>query len=105
MCAKLNTAAASNNRDHVSQSVFLLLARATYIMVLFFVHISFMVNHTFNTNANVKVATVQLLVKPKQLPLTSIKLYVNRLGSEHTIIMEMETSNIFLNMPLLCDIR
>ena len=72
MRAKLPTVAASNNRDHAcnlssrtlvimfnrshvnigratkSQSLLLLLARATYIMVLFFTHIPFMVNHTIN---------------------------------------------------------
>ena len=72
MCAKLHTVAASNNRDHarnlssralvlmfnrshvnigratMSQSLLLLLSRATYIMVLFFTHISFMVNHKIN---------------------------------------------------------
>jgi len=48
MCAKLGTVAASNNRDHAPQSLFLLLARATYIMVLFFTHILFVVNHTIN---------------------------------------------------------
>jgi len=72
MCAKLRTVAASNNRDHArnlssrtlvimfnrshvnigratkSQSLFLLLSRASYIMVLFFTHIPFVVNHTIN---------------------------------------------------------
>ena len=72
MCAKLRTVAASNNRDHArnlssrtlvimfnrshvnigrattSQSLLLLLARVTYIMVLFFTHIPFVVNHTIN---------------------------------------------------------
>jgi len=48
MCAKLRTVAASNNRDHASQSLLLLLARATYIMVLFFTHILFVVSHTIN---------------------------------------------------------
>ena len=72
ICAKLHTVAASNNRDHarnlslralvvtvncsqvnigratMSQSLLLLLARATYIMVLFFTHIPFVVNHTMN---------------------------------------------------------
>jgi len=72
MCAKLRTVAASNNRDHArnislrtlvvtfnrshvnigrattSQSLLLLLARATYIMVLFFTPIPFVVNHTIN---------------------------------------------------------
>ena len=72
MCAKLRTVAASNNRDHArnlssrtlvikfnrshvnigrattSQSLLLLLARATHMMVLFFPHIPFVVNHTFN---------------------------------------------------------
>jgi len=72
MCANLRTVAASNNRDHArnlsshrlvimfnrshvnigrattSQSVLLLLARATYIMVLFFTHILLVVKHTTN---------------------------------------------------------
>jgi len=48
MCAKLRTVAASNNRDHVPQSLLLLVARATYTMVLFFTHIPFVVNHTIN---------------------------------------------------------
>ena len=48
MCAKLRTMAASNNREHASQSLLLLLARTTYIMVLFFTHIPFVVNHTIN---------------------------------------------------------
>jgi len=33
MCAKLRTAAARNNRDHASQSLLLLLARATHIYI------------------------------------------------------------------------
>jgi len=72
MCAKLRIVAASNNRDHdrnlssctlvvtfdrsqvnisrasTSQSLLLLLARATHMMVLFFTHIPFVVNHTIN---------------------------------------------------------
>jgi len=48
MGAKLRTVAASNNRDHAPQSFLLLLARATYTMVLFFTHIPFVVNHTIN---------------------------------------------------------
>jgi len=72
MCAKLRTVAASNKRDHArnfslrtlvvtfnrshvnigrattSQSLLLLLARDRYIMVLFFTHIPFVVNHTIN---------------------------------------------------------
>jgi len=79
MCAKLRTVAASNDRDHArnlssrmlaimfdcshvsigrvstSQSLFLLLARATYIMVLFFTHTPFVVNHTINTTPPEKV--------------------------------------------------
>jgi len=71
-CAKLRTVAASNNRDYArnlslrtlvvtfnrshvnigrattSQSLLLLLAPATYTMVLFFTHIPFVVNHTIN---------------------------------------------------------
>jgi len=48
MYAKLRTVAASNNRDYASQSLLLLPARATYMMVLFFTHIPFVVNHTVN---------------------------------------------------------
>jgi len=48
MCAKLRTMAASSNRDHASQSLFLLLARATYIMVLVFTHTPLVVNLTIN---------------------------------------------------------
>jgi len=47
MCAKLRTVAASNNRDH-ARNLLLLLARAIYIMVLFFTHIPFVVNHIIN---------------------------------------------------------
>jgi len=46
-CAKLHTVAASNNRVHAPQSLLLLLARATHI-VLFFAHIPFVVNQTIN---------------------------------------------------------
>ena len=37
-----------NNTDHASQSLSLLLARATYIMVQMFTHIPYVVNHTIN---------------------------------------------------------
>jgi len=37
-----------NNKDHASQSLLLLLVRATYIMVLFVTHIPFVVNQTIN---------------------------------------------------------
>jgi len=48
MCAKLRTVAASNNRDHASQSLLLLLARTTHIYFSFFAHIPFMLNHIIN---------------------------------------------------------
>ena len=63
MCAKLRTAAASNNRDHArnlpSRTLIIMfnrshvnigraLARATSTMALFFTHIPFVVNHTIN---------------------------------------------------------
>ena len=38
----------SKQQRSCSQSLFLLLARATYIMVLFFTHIPFVVNHIIN---------------------------------------------------------
>jgi len=46
-CAKLRTAAASNNRDHASQSLIISCSRHAYIL-LFFAHIPFVVNHTIN---------------------------------------------------------
>jgi len=49
MCAKLRTMAASNNRPHAPRSLYLLLlVRATYIRVLFFAHIPFVVNRAFS---------------------------------------------------------
>jgi len=47
ICAKLRTMAASNNRDHASQSVIVACSRHAYIL-LFFAHILFVVNHTIN---------------------------------------------------------
>jgi len=49
MCAKLRTAAASNNRDHALQSILLLIALATHIYFCSS-HIScvYVVNHTIN---------------------------------------------------------
>jgi len=87
MCAKLRTMAASNNRDHArnlssrtlvvtfnrsqvnigrastSQSLFLLLARAAYIMVLFFTHIPFVVNHTINATPPERLQQYQISLK------------------------------------------
>jgi len=49
MCAKLHTAAASNNRDHAPRSLYYcLFAPHIYIWVLLFAHIPFVVNWTFN---------------------------------------------------------
>ena len=48
MYTKLRTVAAENNRDYAPQSLLLLIARATYLMVLFFTHIPFVVNQTIN---------------------------------------------------------
>ena len=85
MGAKLPTVAASNNRDHARnlssrtlvimfnrshvdigrastpQSLFLLLARATYTMVLFFTHIPFVENHTINATPPEKLKQHPLL--------------------------------------------
>jgi len=47
MCEKLRTAAASNSRDHASQSLIIACSLHAYIF-LFFTHILFMVNHTIN---------------------------------------------------------
>jgi len=59
MCAKLRTAAANKNRDHESQSLLLLLAHTTYLMVLFFTHIPFVVNHTINATPSESLLCIQ----------------------------------------------
>jgi len=48
MCAKLRTVAASNNRVHMPWSLYYCLLAPHICMVLFFTHILFVVNHTFN---------------------------------------------------------
>ena len=78
MCAKLRTVATSNNRDHASQSLLLLLARATYIMVLFFTHIPFVVNHTINATPPERLQQHPLLFKTNR---TDRTFFVWRLNS------------------------
>jgi len=51
-CVQSFAVAASNNKDHASQSLLLSLARATHIL-LFFAHIPFVVNHTINATGEV----------------------------------------------------
>ena len=48
MCAKLRTVAASNNRVHMPWSLYYCSFAPHICMVLFFRHIPFVVNHTFN---------------------------------------------------------
>jgi len=45
---KASQSGSKQQQRSCSQSLLLLLARATYIMVLFFTHIPFVVNHTIN---------------------------------------------------------
>jgi len=47
-CTKLHTVTASNNRNHAMVTLSLLV-HAIYIWVLFFMHMPFLVNRTFNT--------------------------------------------------------
>jgi len=93
MCAKLRTVAASNNRDHArnlslrtlvvtfnlsqvnisrattSQSLLLLLVRATHMMVLFFPHIPFVVNHTINATPPERLQQHPLLFLQRTTPI------------------------------------
>jgi len=48
MCAKLRTVTASNNRDHARNLSYYCLLALHNMMVLFFTHIPFVVNHTIN---------------------------------------------------------
>jgi len=85
MCAELRTVVASSNTDHdrnlssrtlaimfdrshvdigrasKSQSLLLLLARATPMMVLFFTHIPFVVNHTINATSPERLQQLHIL--------------------------------------------
>jgi len=49
ICAKLRTVAASNNRVQQPRSLYYCLFAPHVCMVLFFTHIPFVVNHTFNS--------------------------------------------------------
>jgi len=75
ICAKLRTVAASNNRDHARNlsSCTLVtmfnwshvnIGRATYIMVLGFTHMPFVVNHTINATSPERLQHYQVLVVP-----------------------------------------
>jgi len=51
------------HQDHSIGITLLLFVRATYILVLFFAHIPFVVNRTFNvSNANGEVATQVIVI-------------------------------------------
>jgi len=63
MCAKLRTVAASNNRVH-ARNLLLLLARATYTMVLFFTHIPFVVKHIINATPPERLQHYQAAIAP-----------------------------------------
>jgi len=73
--------AASNNRDH-ARNLLLLLARATYIMVLFFAHMPFVVNHTINA-----------------IPPERLQHYDTTCVAQRTAFFEEQTS--FLNLSFL----
>jgi len=60
-CAKPHTVAASNDRDHLTRSLLLLLVHVTYICVLLFAHIPFVVNRTFNTTSTERLQQRPLL--------------------------------------------
>jgi len=51
MCTKLRTVAASNNGVHMPWSLHYCLFTPHICMVLFFMHMPFVVNHTFNTTS------------------------------------------------------
>jgi len=48
MCAKLRTVAARNNTVHTTRSLYYCLFAPRICILLFFAHIPFVVNHTFN---------------------------------------------------------
>ena len=65
ICAKLRTVAASNNRVHMPWSLYYCLFVPHICMVLFFTHIPFMVNHTFNATLPERLQQ-SLLVVPRE---------------------------------------
>jgi len=56
-CTKLHTVAASNNRDHPTRSLYYCLFAPHW--VLLFVHISFVVNRTFNVMPTITLKHLQ----------------------------------------------
>ena len=61
MCAKLRTVAASNNRVHMPWSLYYCLFAPRVCMVLFFTHIPFVVNYTFNATPPERLQQYALL--------------------------------------------
>ena len=61
-CAKFHTVASSNNRDNAPQSLYYcLFLPYIYIYGLFFIYISFVVNHTFNAMTTKRLQQHHLL--------------------------------------------
>jgi len=67
-CANLHTVAASNNRDHPTRSLCYCLLAPYICMVLFFRHIPFMVNDTFNATPPERLQQHPLLFTANRTP-------------------------------------
>jgi len=96
MCAKLRTATVSNSRDHASQSLLLLLARTTYTMVLFFMHIPFVVNHTINATPPERLQHHAVTTSTRPL----IQQYRDKLKCRITVSSNCFFENLVKNLAL-----
>ena len=92
------------NRSHItisrastSQSLLLLLARRTYIMVLFFAHIPFVVNHTINATPPERLQQHPLLFTTNRTDRTFFVWKLNSARPSHpghsTILLQLEISS------------
>jgi len=94
MCAKLRTVAASNNRVHMPWSLYYCLFALHICMVLFFRHIPFVVNHTFNATPPERLQQHPLLFTTNRTDRTFIVWRLNSARPSHpghsTILLRSE---------------
>ena len=84
-CARVHTVTASNNRDHMSWSLYLLLVCTTYICVLLFAHIPFLVNRTFNATPTDRLQQHPFLFAMNRTALLRLESLSNKCAKRHTV--------------------
>ena len=69
------------HQDHSIGITLLLLVRATYIIVLFFTHIPFVVNHTINATPPERLQHGLVSKKPHNIPIIQVFLHFSRVST------------------------